>query len=92
MGGEGARALRITAENLAALLEALPRSIANTVRRMASTDWRERAKAKDEGEAEEQAGALPMGFTLIYESKDGKLCLYQDRDGHLIAADSGKFA
>lgn len=87
------RAFRVTAENLATLIGALPKSIINTVKRAAMKDWR-KSRAIEIESAEKRAeieGGLPMGYTLIYESKDGKLCLYQDRDGHLIAADARKF-
>lgn len=83
---------RVTAKNIASLLGALPRSVRNTVKRAASKDWREDAGAKADMKERraELEGGLPMGYSLIYESKDGKLCLYQDRDGHLIAADTRK--
>lgn len=34
----------------------------------------------------------PSQFTLVYESRDGKLCLFQDRDGHLTAVRAEKLA
>ena len=34
----------------------------------------------------------PSQFTLIYESRDGKLCLFQDKDGHLTAVRAEKLA
>ena len=29
-------------------------------------------------------------FSLLYESRDGRLCLFQDADGHLVAVDASK--
>lgn len=31
-------------------------------------------------------------FTLVYESKDGRLCLFEDADGHLTAVRADKLA
>ena len=31
-------------------------------------------------------------FALLYESKDGKLCLFEDAEGHLTAVRSDKLA
>ncbi|MEG2629216.1 MAG: hypothetical protein RR997_06585, partial [Raoultibacter sp.] len=31
-------------------------------------------------------------FRNIYSSRDDRLCLFEDADGHLIAVDSSKFA
>ena len=31
-------------------------------------------------------------FALLYESEDGRLCLFQSEDGHLAAVDSSKLA
>lgn len=31
-------------------------------------------------------------FSLIYESRDGRLCLYEDAQGHVSAVDSARFA
>ena len=36
---------------------------------------------------------LPLArFTLVYESKDGKLCVFEDKDGHLTAVRAEKLA
>ncbi len=34
----------------------------------------------------------PGQFTLVYESKDGKLCLFEDAKGHLTAVRAEKLA
>ena len=40
-----------------------------------------------------QAEGFPPGrFTLIYQSKDGKMCLFEDADGHLTAVRAEKLA
>lgn len=41
---------------------------------------------------EERAELSPATFTLVYESKDGKLCLFEDADGHLTAVRAAKLA
>lgn len=43
-------------------------------------------------DASDKAMALPARFRRLYESRDGKLCLYEDEHGHLVAADASKFA
>ncbi|MBR3182712.1 MAG: hypothetical protein IKF56_08795 [Eggerthellaceae bacterium] len=43
--------------------------------------------------AEPQRQELPLAqFTLLYESKDGRLCLFEDADGHLTAVRADKLA
>ncbi len=32
----------------------------------------------------------PACFRMIYESRDGKFCLFETDDGHLLAVDSAK--
>ncbi len=40
-----------------------------------------------------EAVELPLAqFTLIYESKDGKLCVFEDAGGHLTAVRAEKLA
>lgn len=34
----------------------------------------------------------PSQFSLIYESKDGKLCLFEDASGHITAVRAEKLA
>lgn len=41
--------------------------------------------------APESPNALAR-FTLLYESRDGRLCLFQDHEGHLTSVDSARFA
>lgn len=42
---------------------------------------------------ESQQGELPLAqFSLVYVSKDGKLCLFEDADGHLTAVRADKLA
>ena len=36
--------------------------------------------------------ALPGAFTMLYESRDGRFCLFEGIDGHLSAVDASKFA
>ncbi len=36
---------------------------------------------------------LPLAqFTLVYESKDGRLCVFEDAEGHLTAVRAEKLA
>lgn len=36
--------------------------------------------------------AVPARITLLYESRDKKLCLFQDASGHLTAVRSARLA
>lgn len=40
----------------------------------------------------EQVEFPPAQFTLVYESKDNRFCLFQDKDGHLTAVRAEKLA
>lgn len=42
--------------------------------------------------APETSDYLLAQFSLVYESNDGKLCLFEDADGHLTAVRSDKLA
>lgn len=47
-----------------------------------------RESAKEEDGANESAPnpmASLAAFTLLYESRDGKMCLFEDASGHLTA-------
>ncbi len=37
---------------------------------------------------EASARIIPGRFSLIYESEDGRLCLFEDAEGHLSAVDA----
>ena len=45
-------------------------------------------------EREEQLDPIrhPGNFSLVYESKDGKLCLFEDAEGHLTVVRAEKLA
>lgn len=34
----------------------------------------------------------PSQFSLVYESKDGRLCMFEDKDGHLTVVRAEKLA
>ena len=34
----------------------------------------------------------PGNFSLIYESSDGRLCVFETRDGHVTAVDAARLA
>lgn len=36
--------------------------------------------------------SLPGAFQMLYESRDGRFCLFEGVDGHLSAVDASKFA
>ena len=42
--------------------------------------------------APESAQLPPATFKLIYESKDKRFCLFEDKDGHLTAVRAEKLA
>ena len=33
---------------------------------------------------------VPATFALLYESKDGRLCTFEDKEGHLTSVDTSK--
>ena len=43
-----------------------------------------------EDEAVEETLAPLARFTLLYESRDGRFCLFEDAEGHLAAVDASK--
>lgn len=47
-----------------------------------------------EASGEQPAGAAAKvgAFQMVYESQDGKFCLFEDAQGHLTAANALKFA
>lgn len=49
----------------------------------------ERAPARAEAPARL---ALPARFQSLYQSRDGRLCLFEDEHGHLTAVDASKLA
>ena len=38
------------------------------------------------------ANVHPGNFSLIYESSDGRLCVFETRDGHVTAVDAARLA
>ena len=52
------------------------------------TDKR-RAEAPERGKSQTEA---PAKIALLYESKDGRLCLFQDGAGHLTAVRTANLA
>ena len=52
---------------------------------------RQGARERSEN-AGEPSGQTPASIKLIYESRDGKLCLFEDRDGHITAVRSARLA
>ncbi len=49
----------------------------------------ERTFACEEKTTEETSVPLAR-ITLLYESRDGRFCLFEDADGHLAAVDASK--
>ena len=43
-----------------------------------------------EEETTEEASVPLARITLLYESRDGRFCLFEDADGHLAAVDASK--
>ena len=41
---------------------------------------------------EKRANQAPAKITFLYESRDGRLCLFQDANGHLTAVRASKLA
>ena len=40
---------------------------------------------------ERPAAPAPATFSLLYESSDGRLCTFEDADGHLTSVDAQRF-
>lgn len=40
---------------------------------------------------ERSAAPAPATFSLLYESSDGRLCTFEDADGHLTSVDAQRF-
>lgn len=49
-------------------------------------------KAQGKRSVEKQVRPAPAQITFLYESRDGKLCLFEDADGHLTAVRASKLA
>ena len=49
-------------------------------------------KSRDKRPAEKQTNPAPAQITFLYESRDGKLCLFEDATGHLTAVPASKLA
>ena len=52
----------------------------------------ERPARERERKSHENRTIAPAKITLLYESRDGKLCLFQDAQGHLTAVRSSQLA
>ena len=48
--------------------------------------------AADKCKAADEIEFPPSTFTLVYQSKDGKLCLFEDAAGHITAVRAEKLA
>lgn len=44
------------------------------------------------GNAHDHHKAIPAQVTLLYESRDGKLCLFEDAHGHITAVRASQLA
>ena len=53
-----------------------------------SQDGAQHAVAEDHEAAD---GRMPASIRLLYESRDGRFCLYETAGGHLAAVDSTRF-
>ncbi len=43
-------------------------------------------------DVERDSSSAPGTFSLLYESKDGRLCTFEDSQGHLTSVDSSRLA
>ena len=50
------------------------------------------ASSPDEAAFVHASRSAPARLMRLYESRDGKLCLFESADGHLAAVDSSKLA
>lgn len=50
-------------------------------------------RAGEHGADSKAQSAIALArFSLIYESRDGRLCVFEDADGHLTSVNSRRFA
>ena len=62
------------------------------------TELERRSEARNEGNSESRntsrvennSPAMLARFSLLYESRDGKLCLFEDASGHVTAVRASK--
>ncbi len=65
---------------------------------MANRDVSGEKKSYKEDAVSEDASATtrrplaPANFQMLYESRDGKFCLFETREGHLSAVKASRFA
>ena len=52
----------------------------------------ERSEESFSGQDKAAQKRIFSSFNLLYESRDGKLCVFETREGHITAADASKFA
>ncbi|MBQ9042068.1 MAG: hypothetical protein IJ111_04560 [Eggerthellaceae bacterium] len=52
----------------------------------------DRTQGRTQAQPSQPVEFPPSRFTLIYESKDGRLCLFEDADGHITAVRADKLA
>ena len=48
--------------------------------------------ATSDREAAEGRSVVPARFSLLYESRDERLCVFEDAEGHLSAVDARRLA
>lgn len=50
------------------------------------------SKQKPASEKKPESALVPAKITLLYESRDKKLCLFEDAQGHLTAVRTSRLA
>ena len=54
---------------------------------------KKQAVAEEQKDCEREGQSLPLArFKLLYESNDRRMCLFEDEQGHLVAAPSSRLA
>ena len=82
--GKHAASVSVTSAGRRAFLERRARS------EPAIRAAREALLARSRGTSSDESGLQLGTFEMLYQSDDGRLCLFQTEDGHLSAVDSSK--
>ena len=55
-------------------------------------DMEAQGQSLDDAVAEGEQLEAPSAFKLIYQSRDGRMCLFEDEEGHITAVDGNRLS
>ena len=56
----------------------------------AQANFSEKSSSAQSDDSPSVPASVPSTFSLLYESRDNRLCLFETRDGHLTAVDASR--